>query len=903
MYRLSWETIETNAIAFSKNWKESYGDERQEAQKFEIGLMNVFGVDFHEGLHEYQIRDSFGKIGYIDYLLPGKILIEMKSKGESLVRAYNQAYEYTRSLKPDEYPELLLVSDFDYMQVTNLKTMQTFKKFKVSQLKKHVRMFGLLAGYNSEVSFKTDIEVNTDASYKMAKLHDTLKENGYDGENLEIYLVRLLFCLFAEDTGIFEERSFENYIRNSEENGSDLSSRIMMLFSTLDTPENKRMSNLPNELKRFRYINGKLFSKPLPPAFFDYKTRQILIDCCDFDWSYISPAIFGAMFQGVMNQKERRELGAHYTSEENILKLINPLFLDNLWKEFERSKNTIAELQTFHKKLATLRFLDPACGCGNFLIITYREIRLLEFEVLKMLYDNRQLKFIDTLCIISIEQFYGIEYEEFPCQIAQVGLLLMKHQLDKEVSNFFGMNVIDFPIKETANIIHGNALTIDWEVLIPVNKLSYIIGNPPFIGASMMTKEQKLDAISIFGKMKLSNSIDYVGAWYHKAAKYIQNTDIRAAFVSTNSICQGEQVKPLWDKILNVYNIKIDFAYRTFKWSNDAKGKAAVHCVIIGFSSHMVKSNKFICNEIGEIEIVKNINPYLVEAPNILVESRSKPISKVTKMVYGNKPTDGGNLILSEAEKEQLIYRYPEAQKFIYPFIGSVEFINNRKRYCIWLKDAHPSWKNIPEIYNRVKKVEQLRLASSSPTTRERAYYPDLFFFISQPKTPYLMVPRVSSRNRKYVPIGFMTPDIIASDNTSIVPNATLYHFGILTSNIHNTWLRTVGGRLKSDYRYSGSVVYNTFPWPETNSAQIAKIEEAAQRVLDTRNSPEYSSSTLADLYNQPMPEKLLKAHRNLDKEVAKAYGFKWKTEDECVAHLMEMYQNLVNATAVNHQK
>ncbi|MEB8573077.1 class I SAM-dependent DNA methyltransferase [Bacillus cereus] len=895
MQKLSWEMIETNAISFSKNWKNCSGDERQEAQKFEMDLMRVFGVDFHEGLHEYQIRDAQGKIGYIDYLLPGKILIEMKSKGESLVRAYNQGYEYTKCLQKEEYPELLLVSDFDYIQVTNLKTMQTFKKFKVSQLKNRVRMLGLLAGYNSEVTFKTDIEVNIDASYKMAKLHDILKENGYEGDDLEEYLVRLLFCLFAEDTGIFEKRTFEQYIKNSKADGSDLSSKIMMLFNTLDTPENKRMANLPEELKSFRYINGKLFTKPLPPAYFDSKMRQILLDCCDFDWSYISPAIFGAMFQGVMNPKERRKLGAHYTSEENILKLIKPLFLDDLWKEFEKSKSTKAELETFHNKLANLKFLDPACGCGNFLIITYREIRLLEFEVLKMLYDNRQLRIIDTFCKISIEHFYGIEYEEFPCQIAQVGLLLMKHQLDKEVSNYFGMNIIDFPIKETANIVHGNALIIEWDDVVSKHELNYIIGNPPFIGASNMTNEQKKDAVSVFGKIKLSNSIDYVGAWYHKAARYVQNTWIRGAFVSTNSICQGEQVKPLWYKVLNEYDIKFDFAYRTFKWSNEAKGKAAVHCIIIGFSSQMVKTNKFICNEKGEKISVKEINPYLVDAPNVLVESRSKPISDITRMVYGNKPTDGGNLILSEEEKEELIKQYPDAEKFIHPYIGSAEFINKKIRYCIWLKDASPTWKKVPQILNRVKNVEQLRLASTSPTTREKANYPHLFFYISQPETSYLIVPRVSSKNRQYVPIGFIPPTVIASDSASIVPNATLYHFGVLTSSVHNAWLRTVGGRLKSDYRYSGSVVYNTFPWPEATAEQILEIEKAAQAVMEARDLPEYSDCTLADLYNQPMPEKLLKAHRNLDKEVYKAYGFTCKTEEECVANLMKMYQKLVN--------
>ncbi|MBJ8031848.1 DNA methyltransferase [Bacillus cereus group sp. N21] len=896
MKNLTWETIETNAIYFSKNRKNCRGDERQEAQKFEIDLMNVFGVDFHEGLHEYQVRDNQGKIGYIDYLLPGKILIEMKSKGESLIRAYNQGYDYTKCLKPDEYPELLLVSDFDYIQVTNLKTMQTFKRFKVSQLKSHVRMLGTLAGYTSEITFKTDIEVNTDASYKMAKLHDAIKANGYEGEDLEIYLVRLLFCLFAEDTGIFEERTFEQYIKSSQEDGSDLSSRIMLLFSTLDTPDNKRMTNLPEELKRFRYINGKLFAKQLPPAYFDKKMRKLLLDCCDFDWAYISPAIFGAMFQGVMDEKERRELGAHYTSEENIFKLIKPLFLDDLWEEFEKSKSTKVELERFHEKLSTINFLDPACGCGNFLIITYREIRLLEFEVLKMLYDNRQLIIIDTLCKISIEQFYGIEYEEFPCQIAQVGLLLMKHQLDKEVSNYFGMNIIDFPIRETANIVHGNALTIDWEEVIPKNKLNYIIGNPPFIGASMMTKEQKNEAVEIFGKIKLSNSIDYVGAWYHKASRLIQSTFIKCAFVSTNSITQGEQVRPVWNKIINEYGMKIDFAYRTFKWNNDAKGKAAVHCIIIGFSSMIVPSTKKLWNEKNKLMFADNINPYLINAPNILVESRSTPLCDVPKIFLSNKFTDGNNLVLSPEEKDELIRKEPLSENYIRKYMGPSEFIRGKDRYCLWLKYADPKLlKECPSILERIEKVREFRLQSTAAPTRAKADTPHLYFFISQPDTNYLFIPGPSSEKRKYIPIGFVSKDIISGNAALIVPNATLYHFGVLTSSVHMAWMRTVAGRLKSDYRYSGSVVYNTFPWLEATDEQKIEIEKAAQNILNVRAL--YPDSSLADMYGENMYlyTELLKAHQKLDKEVCRAYGFVWKTEEDCIAMLLKLYQELAN--------
>ncbi|MDI6533354.1 DNA methyltransferase [Bacillus mycoides] len=896
MQKLSWETIESNAIVFSKKWKNCRGTERQEAQKFEIDLMNVFGVDFHEGLHEYQVRDAQGKIGYIDYLLPGKILIEMKSKGESLVRAYNQGYDYTKCLTPDEYPELLLVSNFDYIQVTNLKTMQTFKKFKVSQLKNRVRMLGLLAGYNSEVTFKTNIEVNTDASYKMAKLHDILKENGYEGENLEVYLVRLLFCLFAEDTGIFEERTFEQYIKNSKEDGSDLSSRIMMLFSILDTPENKRMTNLPEELKRFRYINGKLFAKPLPPAYFDNKTRQILIDCCDFDWSYISPAIFGAMFQGVMNPKERHDLGAHYTSEENILKLIKTLFLDELWEEFEKSKSTKAELEAFHNKLANLNFLDPACGCGNFLIITYRELRLIEFEVLKMLYDNRQLMIIDTFCKVSIEQFYGIEYEEFPCQIAQVGLLLMKHQLDKEVSNYFGMNIIDFPIRETANIVFGNALRIDWEEVITKDKCSYIIGNPPFLGKTEQSKEQKSDMSLVFEKTKGIGDLDYVASWYYKSAKYIQGTRMKIAFVSTNSITQGEQASILWKPLIQKFNIIIDFAYRTFVWSNDAKGKAKVHCVIIGFSCFATKINKRIYMDDNSSCIVKNIHPYLIDSPNIVIESRNTSLCDVAQIKLGNKLYDKGGFILSDEEKDELLEKEPLAEKWIRKFVSGSDFINNKNRWCLWLKNAERSEiKRCPTVMKRIEYVRNFRSNSVSKATQKLAETPTLFCSTLQPDTDYVLIPRVSTQRRRYVPMGYMSKDVILNDTSYSIEDANLYLFGVLNSDVHMAWMRTVAGRIKSDYRYGKDTVYNTFPWPTPTEKQKERIEKCAQAILDARAL--YPDSSLADLYDPLfMPSELLKAHKNLDKEVSKAYGKVWETEEECVAYLMKMYQKLVDS-------
>lgn len=891
MPKLSWGEIETNAIAFAKRWKDCRGNEKQDSQTFEKDLMRIFGVDWLEGLHEHRVINEDGVQNYIDYILPGKILIEMKSKGESLIRAYNQAITYAKCLKPDEYPELLMVCDFEQIQVTNLRTGQTFQKFKLNQLKKHIRMFGIVAGYTSEVTFTTNIEVNTDASYKMAKLHDGLKANGYTGKNLEVYLVRLLFCLFAEDTGIFEKEMFENYIRASKEDGSDLSGRLMELFSILDTSDNKRMGTLRAELKYFRYINGSLFSAFLPPAAFDDKMRQTLLDCCDFDWSFISPAIFGAMFQGVMDEQQRREMGAHYTSEENIMKVIKPLFLDDLWLEFDRMKSTKAELETFHDKISSLRFLDPACGCGNFLIITYREIRLLEFEVLKMLHDNKQSVMIDLLCKVSVDQFYGIEYEEFPCQIAQVGLLLMKHQMDKEVSNYFGMNLIDFPIKEMATIVHGNALQTDWESVVSKDKLNYIIGNPPFVGK--LTPEQATDMALVFSETLRYGKLDYVCAWYKKAADFIENTAIRCAFVSTNSISQGEQVSVLWNELFRK-NVHIDFAYKTFKWSNDAKGNAAVHCVIIGFSVFPNTKKRVIYSENTQV-VATNISPYLNSAKNILVESRSTPLCNSPRMVKGSIPVDEGHLLLSPEEKETLLAAEPDAEKYIRPFLGAREYINKQERWCIWLKGASPKEiRELPCIRARIDSVRQFRLASSKAATRKYAEQAMLFMENRQPETEYILVPRHSSENRKYIPMGFMAPAIIAGDANMVIPDATRFHFGILTSSMHMAWMRTVAGRLEMRYRYSAEIVYNNFPWPDPNESQRAEIERYAQEVLDARSM--YPDCSLADLYDpDTMPVELMKAHRHLDRAVEKAYGRSFASEEEQVAFLFERYAELIN--------
>ena len=891
--QLTWGEIETRAIAFQNMWKKSEGDERQDAQTFEKDLMNVFGIDFRDGFHEYQLILNDGSIGYIDYFLPNKILIEMKSKGKSLAKAYTQAMDYVHALKPEEKPELVMVSDFDKIEVYNLEKDIKYKSFKVSQLKNHVRIFGVVAGYKDKFEEKNEIELNTTASYKMAKLHDLLKEYGYEEHSLEIYLVRLLFCLFADDTGIFEKDSFEEYIKSSNADGSDLAMRMMMLFNILDTPMEKRMKNLSSELNRFRYINGNLFTENLPPAIFDGKMRELLIECCEFDWSKISPAIFGAMFQGVMDKEKRRELGAHYTSEENIMKVIKPLFLDELYKEFEKSKSTRKELEIFHNKIANLKFLDPACGSGNFLILTYQKLRELEFEILKFLKSTSQLSLFDINSKVHINQFYGIEYEPFASEIAKISLLLMKHLMDRKVSNYFGQNLIDFPIKENANIINGNALRIDWE------NVDYILGNPPFIGARMMTKEQSLEMEEVFGKLKGIGDLDYVSAWYFKGAKYLkENINTQISFVSTNSICQGEQVATLWKPILKDLDCKINFAYRTFVWNNEAKGKAQVHCIIVGFSNKKseVKDKKIILKD-GEVIKAKNINGYLIDGEDIFIEASKNPINNKNLIMFGNMANDNGNLILSTEEKEEAIKNNPQIEKYIKKFLGATEFINNKERWCLWLelKDLSEIRKN-KYLLDKIEKVKMYREQSTRKQTKDLANTPYQFGEVRQPKTDYILIPRVSSEKREYVPIGFISKDIIGSDAVLIIPTNDIALFSILTSNVHNAWLKTVGGRLKSDYRYSAKIVYNNFPFPELDNEMRDKLEKTGQKILDIR--AKYPNDSYADLYDPLfMPIDLRKAHQENDKAVWEAYGKKWElgNEEECVSYLMKLYQKLTN--------
>jgi type I restriction-modification system DNA methylase subunit len=894
---LSWNEIKERAVKFSKEWESEFNEDA-EAKSFMDDFFNVFGIPRRRVAgFEISVKKENGKQGFIDMLWKGVMLVECKSRGKDLDKAHKQAIDYFPGLKDNELPKYILVTDFERFQLLDLEENKTIE-FKLKDFVNNVQHFGFIAGYQKKVFHEQD-PVNIKAAELMGKLHDRLEEIGYAGHSLEVYLVRILFCLFAEDTTIFNRQQFEDYIlQRTNEDGSDLAARLQELFQVLNTPVDKRFKNLDEQLSEFPYVNGKLFEEVLPTASFDAKMRQALLNCCYLDWSKISPAIFGSMFQSVMNPQERRNLGAHYTSEKNILKLIKPLFLDNLWTEFETIKGNKNKLHEFHKKIASLKFLDPACGCGNFLVITYRELRLLEIEILRAMNKTGQ-GFLNVSDIIwlDVDMMYGIEYEEFPARIAEVAMWLIDHQMNVRISHEFGQYFVRLPLKKAATIVHGNALQVDWASIITKNELSFILGNPPFIGKHLQNKGQKADMEKVFKSCDGSGLLDYVSAWYLKAAEYIQGTEIQVAFVSTNSIVQGEQVGVLWNLLFNSHHIKIHFAHRTFSWSNEAKGNAAVHVVIIGFGNF--EPNKKVIYEYSDIKqephelYVKNINAYLVEGKDFVLSTRKKPVCFVPEMLKGSQPTDNGNLLLSDQEKITFLKREPQASKFIFPFLSAKEFLHNDKRWCFWLVDADPSEiKKCPELLKRIDAVRQFRLKSSKAATVKWAQSPSLFTENRQPKSNYILIPRHSSENRKYIPFGFFTQKFIVADSCNSIPNAGLYHFGVLNSLMHNTWIKNVCGRLESRFRYSNDIVYNNYPWPENPSKkQIEAIEKAAQRVLDTRDK--FPVSSLADLYDPlTMPPALIKAHEDLDRLVDVAYRPQpFISEAKRMEFLFELYE------------
>jgi hypothetical protein len=882
---LSWNEIKDRAFSFSKEWADTVNEEA-DAKPFLVEFFNVFGISSKRvSTFEHRVKKLDDKNGYIDLLWKGTILIEMKSRGKNLDKAYQQAIDYTHGLKEHELPKYILISDFEIFRLYDLESGNTsdsnegFIEFKLAELVNNVQHFGSILGYQKKVYAAQD-PANIKAAELMGKLHDRLEEIGYVGHPLEVYLVRILFLLFAEDTTIFNKQQFQDYIeQRTSSDGSDLASKLQELFQVLNTAAANRFKNLDEQLADFPYVNGKLFEEILPSASFDTKMRQALLDCCYIDWSKISPAIFGSMFQSVMNPKERRNLGAHYTSETNILKLIKPLFLDELWETFEGIKNNKNKLPEFHKKLSALKFLDPACGCGNFLVITYRELRLLELAILRAIYKSGQhIMDVREIMLLDVDMMCGIEYEEFPARIAEVAMWLIDHQMNMQISNEFGQYFVRLPLKKSAKIVHGNALQVDWEEVISKEELSFIIGNPPFYGSRNQTKEQKEDTNSVFKEKINSGVLDYVSCWYYKASKYIHNTNIIVAFVSTNSICQGIQVPTLWQLLINTEKLYIHFAHQTFGWSNEAKGNAAVYCVIIGFAKFDIsKKLLFEYENIKSnptVRIVSHINPYLLEAKDIFILPRTKPLNNRSPMMKGNAAIDNGNFIFStDNEAFEFKTKYPEQSYLVRKFIGSDELINNYNRYCLWLKEAKPNdIKNNTEIKSRVEGVRIFREASPKAATRKWAGTPTLFMEDRQSKSDYLMIPVVSSELRKYIPIGFLTKEIIANYSSFIMPNATIFEFGIISSLMHNIWVQNICGKLEGRIRYSNTLGYNNYPFPENSTEkQIKLIEEKAQIILDIRN--EFSTNSLAELYDQSsMPPALVKAHNDLDKAVDLAY-------------------------------
>lgn len=899
--RLSWNEIEARAALFATEWAgEAY--EKGEAQTFWTRLLEVFGVDRRRsgGYFEYAVKLAGKKHGFIDMFLPGKLLVEQKSAGRDLSKAQGQALGYLDGIPDHDLPLAVVSCDFQTFQFYDLNTRQ-FVGFTLADLPKHVRLFGFLVDEPSR-AIEEQSPVNRDAAERMARLHNALYESGYVGHKLELFLVRLVFCQFADDARIFDPPGiFESYLRNrTSSDGTDLGPRISKLFEILNTHPSERSNTLDADLAAFPYINGGLFAETIPMPDFNAAMRHQLLLTCKPDWSQVSPAIFGSMFQEVMDADARHDVGAHYTSEENILRVIKPLFLDDLYSEFNSIPHTRqrrARLTAFHEKLASLGFIDPACGCGNFLIIAYRELRRLEHRVLAELQGDRvTLTDVGDLLKVRVEQFSGIEVLEFPALIAQTALWLTDHQMNREASNRFGMHYSRIPLTDGAHIVCANALTVDWNDVRPAAETNYVLGNPPFLGSRTMDKGQKNELRSVAGGIREAGLLDFVVAWYLLAGRYTAlNPEMRVAFVSTNSVSQGEQPGIFWPQLF-ASGHHINFAHRTFVWSNDARGVAQVHCVIIGFSRvpEAAKELYTYANGRGEpiLELVPAINPYLIAGDEYVVGNQQTQISGAPKMSFGNMSADGGHLLMTRAERDELVAREPASAEWILPFVGAREFINGVERFCLWLEGITPAeLRAMPAVYARVAAVRAVREQSARP---QLADIPHLFAQITQkPDRPFLLVPRVSSERRRYVPMGFFSGGVVASDACLTVEGASLFDFALLTSQMHMDWLRTVGGRLKSDVRYSKDVVYNNFVYPEASEDQRAELSRLAQAVLDARAMN--PGNTLADLYDPNVtPPALASAHRKLDAYVDQLYRPEAFTDgSERVDHLLKLRRAL----------
>lgn len=915
----------TAAKQFAAYWA-TRGDEKQDTQSFWLSLLRtVYGVENPAQFIQFEVPVKLDHVSYIDgFISETKVLIEQKSASVDLnrgykqsdgtfLRPYEQARRYAGFLPHDQNPRWIVVCNFQEFQIYDMnRPNDEPETLRLANLEKEYHRLQFLVDTGSTV-VKKEMEVSLQAGEIVGTLYDALLKQYKDPESpetlksLNALCVRLVFCLYAEDAGVFGSHGmFQQYLQNHIH---DARRALIDLFRVLDTQPENRDPYIDEDLAAFPYVNGGLFADEdvVIPRLDENIVDLILHRASeDFDWSVISPTIFGAVFESTLNPETRRKGGMHYTSIENIHKVIGPLFLDDLRAELDDikaipvDKTRDKQLRQFQAKLAGLTFLDPACGSGNFLTETYLSLRRLENEVIDaLLYGQVILGQVTDPIRVSIGQFYGIEINDFAVTVAKTALWIAESQMMQETEKLVRHTLDFLPLRSYANIVEGNALRMDWERVVPKHELDYIMGNPPFVGHQWRTKEQAVDLESVCKDIPKCGKLDYVCGWYVKAADYMQGTQIHAAFVSTNSISQGESVGILWKPLFTEKHLTIEFAYRTFVWTSEAKDKAAVHCVIVGFTCGTARNTCYLY-ESDRRRTVEHINGYLVDAPNVFIQSRGKPLTAgLPIMSKGSQPTDGGNLIFSVEERDDLIKKYPQTEELLRRYISADDYINNKIRYCLWLVNISPSkYRNIHPIMERLERVVKCRRQSPTSSVQRNAETPMLFTQIRQPQSQYLAMPEVSSQNRKYIPIGFLTPDIIASNKLYLVPNADLYMFGIMTSNVHMAWMRVIAGRLKSDYSYSPAV-YNNFPWPTPTDEQKAKIEQTAQAILDARDL--YPDASLADLYDPAtMPPELVKAHQQNDKAVMRAYGFdiKTTTESSCVAELMRRYQGLMEGKA-----
>jgi hypothetical protein len=909
---LSPNEIKTRAARFADSWRDAHY-EKGETHSFYNEFFEIFGVNRRRvASYEEPVRLLGNNRGFIDLFWKGVLIVEQKSAGRDLSRAKRQAFDYLPGLSDDELPRYLLISDFQTFELYDLDE-DTRVRFALHQLPEHVDDFSFIRGVERR-HFTDQDPVNIKASELMGKLHDVLKASGYVGHDLERFLVRLLFCLFADDTGIFYPRGiFEDLISTrTNSDGSDVGSWLSQLFGVLNTPQEQRQRHLDADLNQFQYINGDLFTERLEIPAFNPSMRALLLDACAFNWEKISPAIFGSLFQSVMNDRERRSQGAHYTTEQNILKVIEPLFLDELRAEFQRlterrDSGRDKALDAFHDKLASLRFFDPACGCGNFLIISYRELRLLEIEVLKVLRKSQQtgFKFV-AISKLDVDQFYGIEINEFPSRIAEVALWMMDHIMNNYLSREFFETFLRIPLRKSPHIHPVDALEANWAEVIDPAECSYILGNPPFGGAKYQSPKQREQVRRIAGLGGSGGTLDYVTAWFLKAGRFLQESAAKIGFVATNSVTQGEQVAQLWPLLFDRYGLEIMFAHRTFAWGSDAPGMAHVHVVIVGLCRRDQEppvKRLFSYSDIEEAPVESQhagLTAYLFDAGTVVnrhlvVEETSRPLCNVPRLVSGSQPIDDGNYIFDADERAEFLEQEAAAAQYLRPYIGSEEYINGGQRWILSLQNVPPQQlRAMPAVVERMRKVRAFRWKSKRDSTLAIANTPERYNVEVIPNRPFLVIPEVSSERRSYVPIGWLQPPTIPSNLVRILLDADLFHFGVLTSAMHMAWLRQIGGRLESRYRYSIGIVYNPFPWPLPSQPQRVRIQALAQAVLDART--QFPNASLADLYDADvMPAGLRKAHGALDAAVDRLYRAQAFAGDrDRVEHLFGLYEGLV---------